>query len=297
MTRFVDTHRERFGVEPICTTLQFAPSTYYAAKQRRPSQRALRDAWLSEQIRRVHEANYRVYGARKVWRQLHREGIPAARCTVERLMAAAGLRGVHRGGATRTTLRDPAADRPADLVRRDFTATRPDRLWVADLTYVKTLTGFVYVAFVIDCCSRMIVGWSLALHLRTELPLHALELAIWRRHARVRGLVHHSDAGSQYTAIRYGERLHDAGIHPSVGSVGDSYDNALAESAVGLYKAELIEPRKPWRGPQQVELATLAWVDWFNQRRLHGALGDVPPAEYEAAFAASSGQPSLPGMT
>lgn len=297
MTRFVDLHRERFGVEPICTTLQVAPSTYYAARTRPPSDRALRDAWLTERIRRVHEANYGVYGARKVWRQLQREGVPAARCTVERLMAAAGLRGVHRGAAKRTTVRDPARDRPADLVNRDFTATRPDRLWVADLTYVKTLAGFVYVAFVVDCFSRMIVGWSLATHLRTELPLDALDLAIRRRRARVHGLVHHSDAGSQYTAVRYTDRLADAGIRPSVGSVGDSYDNALAETTVGLYKTELIEPRKPWRGARQVELATLAWVDWFNRRRLHGALGDVPPAEYEAAYSASSGQLGLPGVT
>jgi putative transposase len=297
MTRFIDAHRERFGVEPICATLRVAPSTYHAAKTRPPSERALRDAWLTERIRRVHEANYGVYGARKVWRQLQREGVPAARCTVERLMAAAGLRGVHRGAAKRTTLPDPAAERPADLVNRDFTATRPDRLWVADLTYVRTLAGFVYVAFVVDCFSRMIVGWSLATHLRTELPLDALDLAISRRRARVHGLVHHSDAGSQYTAVRYTDRLADAGIRPSVGSVGDSYDNALAESTVGLYKTELIEPRKPWRGARDVELATLAWVDWFNRRRLHGALGDVPPVEYEAAHAASAGQLCLPGVS
>ncbi len=285
MSTFIDDTRERFGVEPICEVLQAAPSTYYARQTRLASARSLRDEELRKEIKRVFEANYSVYGARKVWRQLKREGVAVAKCTVERLMAEMGLQGARRGKRKRTTTSDPSAARPADLVDRQFTATRPNALWVADLTYVRTWMGHCYVALVIDAFSRMIVGWSLATHLRTELPLEALEMAIWRRQEALDGLVHHSDAGSQYLSIRYTERLAEAGIAPSVGSVGDSYDNALAETTIGLYKTELIEPHRPWRTAQEVELATLEWVDWFNHRRLHSACGDLPPAEFERRHA------------
>jgi putative transposase len=290
VTRFIDAHRDRrtdglrWGVEPICTALQFAPSTYYAAKQRPPSIRAVRDAQLTMEIARVWEENFRVYGARKVWRQLNREHVDVARCTVERLMRTAGLAGVVRGKTKRTTIADAAAARPADLVERAFAASAPNRLWVADITYVRTWAGFVYVAFVIDVFSRMIVGWQCTNHLRTDLALDALEQAIWLRDERLDGLVHHSDRGGQYLAIRYSERLAETGAVASVGSRGDSYDNALAESTIGLYKTELIRRRGPWRGVDDVELATLAWVDWFNRRRLHGACDDVPPAEFEANY-------------
>jgi putative transposase len=296
MTRFVDCHREAFGVEPICRTLQIAPSTYYAAQTRPPSQRAVRDETLKTEIRRVYDANYQVYGARKIWRQLHREDIKAARCTVERLMRQLGIQGAVRGKPKRTTVADEAAQRPADLVRRDFTASRPNRLWVADLTYIPTWVGFVYAAFVIDAFSRMIIGWQLATHLRTDLALDALEMALWRRDTVVEGLVHHSDQGCQYTAIRYTERLEEAGIQPSVGSKGDSYDNALAETVNGLFKTELIGPRGPWRSVEQVEIAMLEWIDWYNHRRLHSALGDIPPVEFEANYYASLGQLTLPGF-
>ncbi|MGH2655514.1 MAG: IS3 family transposase [Actinomycetota bacterium] len=284
MTRYIAEHKGRFGVEPICRVLGANVSTYYAAKKRPPSPRALRDEELVVEIRRVHTENYGVYGARKVWRQLHREGIPVAKCTVERLMAREGIHGVRRGKRRGTTRRDLAAARPPDLVDRQFTASRPNHLWVADLTEIPTWSGICYAGFVIDAYSRMFVGWSVATHIRTELPLEALEMAIWRRDTVLDGLVHHSDAGSQYTSIRYTERLAEAGIAPSVGSVGDSYDNALAETQVGLYKTELIERHRPWRTPEEVELATLEYMDWFNNRRLHGSIGDVPPAEAEGRY-------------
>jgi putative transposase len=284
MIAFIDCHKDRFGVEPICRLLPIAPSTYYARKQRPPSARAVRDARLKVEIRRVYDDNFGVYGARKVWRQLHREGIPVARCTVERLMGELGLRGAVRGKTHRTTTPDAAAPRPADLVDRDFAAQRPNRLWVADLTYVATWSGFVYVAFIIDAFSRFIVGWQTSRSLRTDLALDALELAIWRRQAQLEGLVHHSDRGSQYLSIRYTQRLAEAGAVTSVGSRGDSYDNALAETIIGLYKTELVRRRGPWRGLDEVEYATLEWVDWFNHRRLLEPIGYVPPAEFEAAF-------------
>jgi putative transposase len=284
MIAYIDANRDRFGVEPICRVLPIAPSTYYAAACRPASARAVRDAKLKAEIARVHGEHLGVYGARKVWRQLHREGIPVARCTVERLMGELGLRGAVRGTARRTTTPDAAATRPADLVERNFSAQRPNQLWVADLTYVATWSGFVYVALVIDAFSRYLVGWQAARSLRTDLALDALEMAIWRRQAQLDGLVHHSDRGSQYLAIRYTERLAEAGAVTSVGSRGDSYDNALAETIIGLYKTELVRRRGPWRGLDEVEYATLEWVDWFNHRRLLAPIGYVPPAEYEAAF-------------
>jgi putative transposase len=287
MTAFIDEHRGRFGVEPICRVLGAKVSTYYAAKKRPPSARTLRDEELLVEIRRVFEDNYRVYGVRKVWRQLRREGNGGPKCAVERLMAREGIQGVRRGKRRGTTRRDLAAARPPDLVDRAFTASRPNELWVADLTEVVTWSGVCYAGFVIDAYSRMIVGWSIATHIRTELPLEALEMAIWRRDTVLDGLVHHSDAGSQYTSIRYTERLAEAGIAPSVGSVGDSYDNALAETQIGLYKTELIERQRPWRTSEQVELATLEWIDWFNNRRLHGSVGNVPPAEAEGGYYAT----------
>jgi transposase InsO family protein len=284
MIAYIDGHKDRYGVEPICQVLPIAPSTYYDAKSRLPSARALRDEELKVEIRRVHEDNFGVYGARKVWRQLHREGGTVARCTVARLMRELHLEGVRRGKPRRTTTPDQGADRPADLVERDFSASRPNQLWVADLTYVATWSGFVYVAFVVDAFSRFIVGWQASRSLRTDLALDALEMAIWRRRAQLDGLVHHSDRGSQYLAIRYTERLAEAGAVTSVGSRGDSYDNALAETIIGLYKTELIRRRGPWKGIDQVEYATLEWVDWFNHRRLLEPIGYVPPAELEAAY-------------
>jgi putative transposase len=284
MIAYIDQHKHRYGVEPICRVLPIAPSTYHAAKPRLPSARALRDAKLKVEIARVHGEHFGVYGARKVWRQLHREGIGVARCTVERLMGELGLRGAVRGKTRRTTTPDAAAARPADLVERDFSATRPNQLWVADLTYVATWSGFVYVAFVVDAFSRFLVGWQASRSLRTDLALDALEMAIWRRQAQLDGLVHHSDRGGQYLSIRYTERLAEAGAVTSVGSRGDSYDNALAETIIGLYKTELIRRRGPWRGLDEVEYATLEWVDWFNHRRLLEPIGHVPPAEFEAAY-------------
>ena len=280
----------QFGVEPICRVLSehgcpIAPSTYYAVKMRPPCDRVVRDAELLAQIRRVHADNYGVYGARKVWRQLQREGVMVARCTVERLMKADGLRGVVRGATIRTTRADPKVARPEDLVERQFKAQRPSQLWVVDFTYVASWVGFVYVGFCIDVFSRMITGWRAAKSMTTDLVLDALEMGIWQRQRQghdLQGLVHHSDAGSQYTSIRYSERLAEAGAKPSVGSVGDSYDNAMAESIIGLFKTELIYRRGPWRSLDAVELATLEWVDWYNNRRLFEAIGDIPPAEAEA---------------
>jgi putative transposase len=292
MTRFIGHYRDRFGVEPICRMLQVAPSSYYAAKARPPSTRALRDAELKVEIKRVWDDNFQVYGAEKLWRQLHREGIQVGRDRVARLMGELGICGVVRGAKRRTTTPAPAADHPADLVKRDFTAPAPNRLWVADLTYVATWAGFCYAAFIIDAYSRAIVGWRVATTLRTSLALDALEMAVWaRQDAGLDGLVHHSDRGVQYLAIRYTQRLADQGAVTSVGSRGDSFDNALAEAVHALYKAELIGPRGPWRTAEQVELATLAWVQWWNQRRLHGALDHIPPAEYEALYYRQLEQP------
>ena len=287
MTRFVDAHRHRFAVADMCRVLGWNPSTYYAYHNRPSSNRALRDADLLADIRRVHHDNYGVYGARKIWIALNREGLRVARCTVERLMRREGLRGAIRGRPKTTTTPARHETAPADLLDRDFTATAPDQRWVADLTYVRTHRGFVYVAFIIDCYARMIVGWALATHLRTELALDALEMALWRRQPRS-GLIHHCDAGGQYRAVAYTERLAAAGIACSIGSVGDSFDNALAETVIGIYKTELISRHGPWPTPDQVELATLEWIDWYCHRRLHQALGDIPPAEYEAAFYAAN---------
>jgi putative transposase len=283
MITYIDGHKDRFGVEPICQVLPIAPSTYHAAKRRPPSARALRDEELKAEIARVHAEHFGVYGARKVWRQLHREGIAVARCTVERLMGKLHLEGVRRGKARRTTTPDGTTARPADLVDRDFSAQRPNQLWVADLTYVATWSGFVYVAFIIDAFSRFLVGWQASRSLRTDLALDALEMAIWRRQAQLDGLVHHSDRGSQYLSVRYTQRLADAGAVTSVGSRGDSFDNALAETIIGLYKTELVRRRGPWKGLDEVEYATLEWVDWFNHRRLLEPIGHLPPAEFEAA--------------
>jgi putative transposase len=284
MIAYIHAHKDRYGVEPICRVLPIAPSTYYQARRRSSSARAVRDSKLKVEIARVHAEHFGVYGARKLWRQLHREGIAVARCTVERLMGELGLQGVRRGKAHKTTTPDVTAPRPADLVERDFSATRPNQLWVADLTYVATWSGVVYVAFVIDAFSRFLVGWQASRSLRTDLALDALEMAIWRRQAQLDGLVHHSDRGGQYLSIRYTERLAEAGAVTSVGSRGDSFDNALAETIIGLYKAELIRRRGPWKGLDQVEYATLEWVDWFNHRRLLEPIGHVPPAEFEAAY-------------
>ncbi len=285
MIRYIDTNRDRFGVESICVTLQVAPSTYYAAKQRPPCARRLRDEELKREIARVWRENFSVYGADKIWTQLNRERVPVARCTVERLMRTLGLQGARRGKPKRTTIPDDLAARPADLVERRFHALTPNRLWVSDLTYVKTHTGWVYVAFVIDVYSRFVVGWQASRSLRSDLALDALEMAIFARRDRdLDGLIHHSDRGVQYLSIRYTERLGEAGVVNSVGSRGDSYDNALAESFNGLYKTELIRRNGPWRGVDDVEFATLEWIDWFNHRRLHGEIGMVPPAELEATY-------------
>jgi transposase InsO family protein len=288
MVGFIDAHRETYGVEPICAVLPIAPSTYYEQKARqadprRQPARVQREARLRPEIQRVWQANRRVYGAKKVWKQLNRETIPVARCTVARLMRDLGLRGVVRGRRITTTIPDALAARPRDLVERDFRATRPNQLWVADLTYVATWRGFAYVAFVIDVFSRRIVGWRATSSLRSDLALDALEQALYDRETDA-GLVHHSDRGVQYLSIRYTERLAEAGIEPSVGSRGDSYDNALAESVIGLFKTELIRQAGPWRGLDDVEYATLEWVAWFNTQRLLEPLGYLPPAEYEEQY-------------
>ncbi len=288
MTSFVDDHRDKYGVEPICAEIPIAPSTYYEQKARevnpdRLPARAKRDAELELEVRRVWEENFRVYGARKVWRQLNREQIPVAKCTTERLMRKLGIRGVVRGKGYKTTIPDLLAVRPADLVERTFSASHPNQLWVADITYVATWRGVVYTAFVIDVFARRIVGWRVWNSLRTDLVLDALEQALYSR-TGTEGLVHHSDRGSQYLSIRYTERLAEAGIESSVGSVGDSYDNALAESIIGLYKTEVIWPRGPWKNIEEVEYATLEWVDWFNNKRLLEPIGNIPPAELEKAY-------------
>ena len=297
MIAYIDAHKERFGVEPICEQLPIAPSTYYAAKSRPQSARAVRDEGLKPEIQRVHRDNFGVYGARKVWLQLCREGNPVARCTVARLMSCLGLRGVRRGAFKVTTTSDGSALRPADLVARDFRASRPNQLWVADITYVATWSGFVYVAFVTDVFSRRIVGWQISRSLRSDLALDALEMALWARGKNTDGLVHHSDRGSQYLSIRYSERLAEAGAVASVGSRGDSYDNALAETIIGLYKTEVIRRRGPWKSIDDVEFATLEWIDWFNNRRLLEPIGDIPPAEYEMLYWTESGRTATVGLT
>lgn len=285
MTRYIDVHKEEYGVEPICQILEVAPSTYYAAVSREPSARRLRDTELKAQIGRVHEDNYGAYGVEKVWRQLNREDIGVGRERVARLMRELGLEGVVRGKAKRTTISGELMDRPADLVDRKFKTAAPNRIWVADLTYVWTRAGFVYVAFVTDLFSRYIVGWRVSTSLHAELALDALEMALWhRRHQELDGLVHHSDRGVQYLSIRYTERLAEAGAVRSVGSRGDSFDNAVAETTIGLYKAELINRHGPWRGAEHVELATGEWVEWWNTRRLHGAANNLPPAEFEELY-------------
>ncbi|MGW1186219.1 IS3 family transposase [Streptomyces drozdowiczii] len=279
--------------QPICRVLtghglKIATSTYYAARKRAPSARSVRDAELKTQISRVHADNFSVYGVRKVWRQLHREGIPVARCTVARLMRDLGLQGVRRGRGIRTTVRDDGHDRADDLLQRDFTASRPNERWVADFTYVASWSGIVYVAFVVDVFSRAIVGWSAATSKRAKLVLDALDMALWRRDRAGDpagpGLIHHSDAGSQYTSFAFTAHLLEAGIDASIGTVGDALDNALMESQIGLYKTELIKPRKPWHGLPDVELATAEWVDWFNNQRLHTAIGSIPPHEHETNY-------------
>ena len=285
MIGFIDDHREVYGVEPICKVLPIAPSTYRVQAARRcdPAKlpaRAQRDAALMPEIVRVFEENFRVYGVRKVWRQMKREGHDLARCTVARLMRSMGLQGVIRGKPARTTISDKAAPCPLDHVNRQFKAPRPNALWVSDFTYVATWSGFAYVAFIIDAYARRIVGWRVSRTAHTGFVLDALEQAPHERRPMHRGgLVHHSDRGSQYASIHYTERLAQAGIEPSVGSVGDSYDNALAESINGLYKAEVIHRRGPWRSLEAVEFATLEWVDWFNHRRLLEPIGNIPPAE------------------
>jgi transposase InsO family protein len=288
MVAFIDAHRDDHGIEPICGMLPIAPSTYYEHKllQTNPelrSARAKRDDELRPEIRRIWEENRRVYGAYKVWRQLHREGREVARCTVERLMRDLGISGVVRGRKYKTTIPDESADRPMDLVNRQFVAERPNQLWVADLTYVSTWRGMVYVAFVIDVFSRMIVGWRVSSSLRTGLALDALEQALYAR-SDIDDLIHHSDRGGQYLSIRYTERLAEAGIETSVGSVGDSYDNALAETIIGLYKTEEIRHNGPWKGIDAVEYATADWVEWFNNRRLLKPIGDIPPVELEDMY-------------
>jgi putative transposase len=290
MIAFIDEHRAVYGVEPICRVLPIAPSTYYAHAARRadPGKRPARsrsDAALAVEIRRVFAENFCVYGVRKVWRQLGREGIRVARCTVARLMRAMGLQGAVRGKPVRTTISDKAAPCPLDRVNRQFQAPRPNVLWVSDFTYVATWSGFVYVAFVIDAYARRIVGWRVSRSTHAGFVLDALAQALHeRRPVQGGGLVHHSDRGVQYVSIRYTERLAAVGLEPSVGSVGDSFDNALAETINGLYKAEVIHRRGPWRSCEAVEFATLEWVDWFNHRRLLEPIGNVPPAEAEARY-------------
>ncbi|PZG76156.1 IS3 family transposase [Streptomyces sp. NTH33] len=304
LVAFIDEHRDRFGgVEPICRTLtehdcKIAPSTYYAHKKRlaTPSARSVRDKGLKERIQEVYTSNYRVYGARKIWRELNRQGHAVARCTVERLMRELGIQGAVRGKRVITTIPGGQAERAPDLVDRNFVAGAPNRCWVADFTHVKTWSATVYVAFVVDTFSRRIVGWSAATVKETVFVLDALEMAVWQRDRdqhpiRPGELIHHSDAGSQYTSFRLAEHLDAAGIAASIGSVGDAYDNALMESTIGLYKTELIKPQRPWKTLSQVELATAEWVDWYNHRRLHGEIGHVPPVEYEANHYMESTKP------
>ena len=294
MTRFIDEHRGVYGVEPICRQLPIAPSTYHqhAARRADPTKRparAGRDELLCARIRQTWEANFSVYGARKLWRELRRQQVAVARCTVERLMKTLGIQGVIRGKGVKTTVSDRAQPCPQDLVNRQFKASRPNALWVSDFTCVSTWQGFVYVAFVIDVFARRIVGWRVSSSMRTDFVLDALEQALHERRPAEKSLIHHSDRGVQYVSIRYSERLATAKIAPSVGSVGDSYDNALAETINGLYKAEVIH-RRSWPRREAVELATLTWVDWFNHRRLLSSIGNIPPAEAEAAYYAKTAE-------
>ena len=291
--KFIDGHKGRFGVAPICRVLSehgctIAPSSYYDARSRPACKRALRDGDLKIEIARVHGENYGVYGPRKVWLQLNREGIEVARCTVERLMNVMGLHGIRRGKRWKTTTADPDAQRAPDLVGRRFNPLRPNALWVADFTYVATWVGVVYVAFVIDAYARRILGWRATTSMHTQLVLDALDQAVWVRRregsAAFSGLVHHTAAGSQYTSIAFSERLAEVGVTPSIGTVGDAYDNALAETVIGLFKTELINPNRPWKTVDQVEIATLHYVDWFNNSRLYEENGDIPPAELERAY-------------
>ncbi len=293
IVQYINENKAVHGVETICRVLTahgcpIASSTYYDHAGRTASARAVRDEHLSAEISRVHEDNFSVYGARKIWLTLNREGTPVARCTVARLMTKLGLVGARRGKTKRTTIADPQAQRADDLVQRQFDPVAPNALWVADFTYVSTWSGWVYVAFVIDAYSRRIVGWRTATTMTAQLVLDAIEHAIWTRKREgvqdLSGLIHHNDRGSQYTSIAFTERLADAGIDPSIGTTGDSFDNALAETINGLYKTELIKPRGPWRTVDQVEVATLEWVDWFNHRRLYEHCGDIPPAELEGAY-------------
>jgi transposase InsO family protein len=284
MVAFVDAHRHRWPVLAMCLAIELSERSYYAAHGRAASARSVSDEAHKGEIRRVWESNYRCYGPRRVYKQLCREGYDIARCTVVRLMAHMDLRGVQRGKKRYTTTPDAKAMRPPDLVERHFVADRPHELWLADITYASTWEGWLYVSFVLDVYSRAIVGWQIADHLRTELVLDALEMAIWRREHPDGALVHHSDAGCQYTSLRYGERLVEAGIAASIGSVGDSYDNAMAEALNGTFKAELVHLHGPWRTRHQLETAIIAWINWYNTIRLHSSIGDIPPIEHEAAW-------------
>ncbi|MEU3084882.1 IS3 family transposase [Streptomyces albidoflavus] len=306
LVAFIDEHKGRFGgVEPICRVLtdhdcKIAPSTYYAHHKRQvePAARTVRDRELKTLIQDAYETNYRVYGARKIWRLLNRQGVAVARCTVERLMRELGITGAVRGKKVITTIPDASAERAPDLVDRDFVAPAPNRCWVADFTHVATFAGVVYVAFVVDTFSRRIVGWSAATSKETRLVLDALEMALWQRDRdqlshQPGGLIHHSDAGSQYTSFALAEHLDRAGIAASIGSVGDAYDNALMESTIGLFKTELIKPGRPWKKLSEVELATAEWVDWYCHRRLHGEIGHIPPAEYETNYYVETTKPQV----
>lgn len=280
---FIDENRHQWPVSVMCQVLEFSERTYHGAKKRPQSLRSITDEYHKVEIRRVWENNYRCYGARRIWKQLHRQDHCVARCTVARLMADMGIRGVQRGKKRFTTTPDTTAARPPDLVERRFVAQHPNELWLADITYASTWSGWLYVSFILDVYSRMIVGWQIADHLRTELVLDALEMSIWHRDVSG-GVIHHSDAGSQYTSIRYSDRLHAAGIAASIGSIGDSFDNAMAESLNGTYKAELVKLHGPWRTKQQLEIATIEWIDWYNASRLHGKIGDIPPVERETMW-------------
>jgi putative transposase len=282
MVSFVNEHRDRWPVAVMCRTIGLPERTFHAAAIRPPSARSISDARHAVEIRRVWTANYSCYGPRRVYKKLRKEGYVIARCTVTRVMADIGLRGVQRGRKQYTTVPDDTAARPADLVERRFVAERPNQLWLADITYVSTWQGWLYVAFILDVHSRMIVGWQLANHLRTDLVLDALEMALWRRDLTAGALIHHSDRGCQYTSIRYSDRLAEADVSASVGSRGDSYDNAMAESLNGTFKAELINLHGPWRTRDDTEIAIIEWIDWYNAVRLHGEIGDIPPAEHEA---------------
>ncbi|MFC8717080.1 IS3 family transposase [Kitasatospora sp. NPDC057198] len=304
LVAFIDGHRGRFGgVEPVCRVLSehgcsIAPSTYYAFNNRPESARSVRDAELKNLITTTYEDSFRVYGARKIWRELNRRGHTVARCTIERLMRELGITGAVRGKRVVTTVPDPSAERAPDLVDRNFVASAPNRCWVADFTHVAAFAGVVYVAFVVDTFSRRIVGWSAATTKQTRLVLDALEMALWQRdrdgHPPGQGeLIHHSDAGSQYTSFRLAEHLDAVGVAASIGSVGDAYDNALMESTIGLFKTELIKPRRPWRTLSQIELATAEWIDWYNHRRLHGEIGHVPPVEYENTYHLTTTKPQV----